>query len=117
MPKNPRSRSGARTSNYGSPARANHDASPFYQSRLHQHLPTDRKVKRALVPGGRACVNLVTYQGEVVLAPFLGGGQSALAAIPSGRSFVGYEINPQCAALAEKRIRISPFPSEDPAKV
>jgi site-specific DNA-methyltransferase (adenine-specific) len=303
MSKTPRSRSGTRTSSYGSPGRANHDASPFYQSRLYQHLPTDRKVsehentvpaqilnrvfcstsekmdalpdqsvhlmvtsppynvgkdydndltldehldllrrvwqevRRVLVPGGRACINvanlgrkpyiplhafiiqdmvslgflmrgeiiwnkassasastawgswrsasnptlrdvheyilvfskdtmrrkqppgrentverddflewtksvwtfpteaarkvghpapfpielpyrliqLYTYQGEVVLDPFLGSGQTALAALQSGRSFVGYEIDPEYAALAESRIRSTSSLPEKPA--
>jgi site-specific DNA-methyltransferase (adenine-specific) len=61
-------------------------------------------------------IQLYTFQGEIVLDPFLGSGQTALAAIQSGRSFIGYEINPEYAALAERRIRSSPFSSENSAK-
>jgi site-specific DNA-methyltransferase (adenine-specific) len=51
------------------------------------------------------CIQLYTYSNEVVLDPFMGSGQTALAALKSGRSFVGYEVNEEYTALAEKRIR------------
>jgi len=37
------------------------------------------------------CIKLFTFQGEVVLDPFMGSGQTALAAIQTGRVFVGYD--------------------------
>lgn len=49
-------------------------------------------------------IQLYTYAGEVVLDPFMGSGQTALAALAAGRQFVGYETNPDYIALAEKRI-------------
>jgi len=51
------------------------------------------------------CIQLYTFEGEVVLDPFMGSGQTAIAAIKSRRHWVGYEINPQYVALAEKRLR------------
>jgi DNA modification methylase len=48
---------------------------------------------------------LYTFEGEVVLDPFMGSGQTALAAIKSGRKYIGYETNPEYVTLAEKRIR------------
>lgn len=51
------------------------------------------------------CIQLYTYSNEVVLDPFMGSGQTALAALKSNRSFVGYEVNEDYTALAEKRIR------------
>jgi site-specific DNA-methyltransferase (adenine-specific) len=50
------------------------------------------------------CIQLYTYSNEVVLDPFMGSGQTALAALRSGRCFVGYEVNEKYQALALKRI-------------
>lgn len=50
-------------------------------------------------------LQLYTYGGEVVLDPFMGSGQTALAALRSGRLYVGYEIDDNYAGLAERRIR------------
>ncbi len=51
------------------------------------------------------CIQLYTYEGEVVLDPFMGSGQTALAALKTGRVYVGYEINPTYVDLAERRIQ------------
>lgn len=50
-------------------------------------------------------IQLFTYSGEVVLDPFMGSGQTALAALKTGRHYLGYEIITDYLALAEKRIR------------
>ena len=50
-------------------------------------------------------IQLYTFSGEVVLDPFMGSGQTALAALKAGRHFVGYEVNEEYLKLAEKRIR------------
>ncbi len=50
-------------------------------------------------------IQLYTFIGEVVLDPFMGSGQTAIAALNSGRHYVGYEINPEYVSLAEKRIQ------------
>ena len=49
-------------------------------------------------------IQLYTYAGEVVLDPFMGSGQTALAAIKAGRRFVGYETSAEYVALAKARI-------------
>ncbi len=49
-------------------------------------------------------IQLYTFEGEVVLDPFMGSGQTALAALRSGRHYVGYEIDPEYLRLAQKRI-------------
>ena len=36
--------------------------------------------------------------------PFMGSGQTAIAAINTKRRYVGYEINPEYVDLAQKRI-------------
>jgi len=50
-------------------------------------------------------IQLYTFQEEVVLDPFMGSGQTALAAIKAGRHYVGYEIADEYVKLALKRIR------------
>lgn len=52
-------------------------------------------------------LQLYTFAGETVLDPFMGSGQTALAAIEAGRSFVGYETDSGYVDLAEKRINIT----------
>ncbi len=49
-------------------------------------------------------IQLYTFENEVVLDPFMGSGQTALAALKSSRRFVGYELNLEYQALANKRI-------------
>ena len=49
-------------------------------------------------------IQLYTFENEIVLDPFMGSGQTALAALKSGRHFVGYELNSEYQTLADKRI-------------
>ena len=51
------------------------------------------------------CIQLYTFKEEVVLDPFMGSGQTAIAAIKTNRYFVGYETNKDYVKLAEKRIK------------
>ena len=46
-----------------------------------------------------------TKQGETVLDPFVGVGSTLKASSVTGRNGVGIELNPEYAALAEKRLR------------
>jgi len=50
-------------------------------------------------------VQLYTFEEEVVLDPFVGSGQAAIAAIKANRHYVGYEISAEYAKLAERRIK------------
>ncbi|MEW6083619.1 MAG: site-specific DNA-methyltransferase [Chloroflexota bacterium] len=49
-------------------------------------------------------IQLYTYSNEVVLDPFMGSGQTALAALKAGRRYVGYELNEEYLELAKRRI-------------
>jgi site-specific DNA-methyltransferase (adenine-specific) len=49
-------------------------------------------------------IQLYTYAGDVVLDPFMGSGQTGIAAVKAGRHFVGYDIDQKYCALAERRI-------------
>jgi site-specific DNA-methyltransferase (adenine-specific) len=50
-------------------------------------------------------IELYAFTGEVVLDPFMGSGQTALAALDTGRVFIGYETNKSYVRLAQRRIR------------
>ncbi|MEW6376720.1 MAG: site-specific DNA-methyltransferase [Thermodesulfobacteriota bacterium] len=50
-------------------------------------------------------IQLYTFEDEVVLDPFIGSGQAAIAAIKTRRHYVGYDINKEYVKLAERRIK------------
>ena len=50
-------------------------------------------------------IQLYTYEEEVVLDPFIGSGQVAIAAVKTNRHYIGYDIDEHYVKLAEKRIR------------
>lgn len=50
------------------------------------------------------CIQLYTFSNETVLDPFMGSGQTALAARKAGRNYVGYELNEEYVKLARSRI-------------
>ena len=52
----------------------------------------------------RRLIELYTFKGEVVLDPFMGSGSTAVAALRTGRHFVGYDLHPDYVALARRRI-------------
>lgn len=43
--------------------------------------------------------------GDVVLDPFMGSGTTAVAALETGRKYIGFEISPEYTALANDRIQ------------
>ena len=49
-------------------------------------------------------IQLYTFSTEIVLDPFMGSGQTALAARKAGRHFVGYEVSEEYCGLARRRI-------------
>lgn len=50
------------------------------------------------------CVALATEPGDLILDPFIGSGTTGLVALQMDRRFVGIELNPSYAAIAEKRL-------------
>ena len=46
-------------------------------------------------------IRLYTYVGDVVLDPFLGSGSTAVAAVRTGRHYVGYDTDPEYIGIAE----------------
>jgi site-specific DNA-methyltransferase (adenine-specific) len=52
----------------------------------------------------RRLIQLYTFKGDVILDPFIGSGQTAIAALKTGRHFIGYEIDKEYCKLATRRI-------------
>jgi modification methylase len=51
------------------------------------------------------CIKLYTFEGDVVLDPFLGSGTTAVAAKALGRHFAGYEVDNEYVKLARERLK------------
>ena len=49
-------------------------------------------------------IELYTYRGDLVLDPFMGAGTTAVAAVRTGRRYVGFDTDSSYIALAEQRI-------------
>jgi len=50
-------------------------------------------------------IQLYTFEEEVILDPFMGSGQAAIAAIKTNRHYGGYDISEEYVKLAERRIK------------
>jgi site-specific DNA-methyltransferase (adenine-specific) len=50
-------------------------------------------------------IELYTFEGDLVLDPFLGSGTTAVAAVESNRHYVGYELDADYIDIAERRIK------------
>jgi site-specific DNA-methyltransferase (adenine-specific) len=55
----------------------------------------------------RRIIELYTFEGDLVLDPFVGSGSTAVAAVESGRHYVGYDVNEEYLAAAAERIAIA----------
>jgi site-specific DNA-methyltransferase (adenine-specific) len=49
-------------------------------------------------------IELYTFAGDLVLDPFMGSGSTAVAAVRTGRHFVGYDTNEAYLDIASARI-------------
>lgn len=49
-------------------------------------------------------IQLYSFKGDIILDPFMGSGTTALSAVKADRKYVGYDVNEEYIALAEKRI-------------
>lgn len=50
-------------------------------------------------------IGLYTYRDDLVVDPFLGAGTTVVAAIRSGRRYLGYDTEPEYVAIARERVR------------
>lgn len=53
-------------------------------------------------------IQLYTFANEIILDPFVGSGSTCVAAIKTGRHYVGYDVDKSYVDLAEKRIERCP---------
>ena len=53
----------------------------------------------------RRLIQLFTYKGDLVLDPFMGSGSTAIAAVESGRHFMGYDADPAYVRMAKLRLK------------
>jgi DNA modification methylase len=49
-------------------------------------------------------IRLYTYEGDLVLDPFMGSGSALVAAARSGRRYVGYDLDPAYVSIARARV-------------
>ncbi len=52
----------------------------------------------------RRLIQLYTFRGDLVLDPFVGAGATAVAAVETGRHYVGYDTVPEYLEIAERRV-------------
>jgi DNA modification methylase len=52
----------------------------------------------------RRFIELYTYLDDLVLDPFLGSGSTAVAAVETGRRYVGYDTSEEYLATAQRRV-------------
>ena len=50
-------------------------------------------------------ISLLSYEGDVVLDPFMGSGTTALAAKRLNRHYIGFEISKEYTEIAENRVK------------
>jgi len=49
-------------------------------------------------------IDLYTYRDDLILDPFVGSGSTAVAAVRTGRHYVGYDLDGSYITLAEQRV-------------
>ncbi|CAN5727239.1 MAG: site-specific DNA-methyltransferase [Acidimicrobiia bacterium] len=52
----------------------------------------------------RRLIELYTYQGDLVLDPYIGSGTTAVAAAMSDRHYIGFDTEPEYIVLAQRRL-------------
>lgn len=51
------------------------------------------------------CILLLSYEGDMVLDPFMGSGTTAVACMRHNRNFIGFEISKKYCEIANERLR------------
>lgn len=105
-----RARSRSQRKQLGLPHIDSIDKSEFMESTLDVWEIPPESAKRIGHPAPfpielpRRLIELYTYEGDVVLDPFMGSGSTAIAAARTRRHYVGFDTDPTYAALARERI-------------
>jgi site-specific DNA-methyltransferase (adenine-specific) len=50
------------------------------------------------------CIKLLSYEGDIILDPFMGSGTTAKMAVLNNRHYIGFELSEQYCEIAKKRI-------------
>ena len=77
------------------------DIPPAHASRIGHPAPFPVELPARLI-------QLYTYEGDLILDPFMGSGTTLLAAIEANRRAAGYDIDPSYVELTRTRIAQSP---------
>ena len=65
----------------------------------------------------RKCIEMYTFEGDVVLDPFLGSGTTAVASKQTGRKYIGVDLSEEYCKIAEQRVESTPLRSTVPVEV
>lgn len=76
---------------------------PVLAGRRFQDERVDHPTQKPLSIS-RRIVKHFSQPGDTVLVPFVGSGSECLAAVMEGRSYEGFELNPEYVSLAERRV-------------
>lgn len=71
---------------------------PESAKRVHHPAPFPIELPRRLI-------ELYSYEGDTILDPFIGSGSTAIAAVRSGRHYIGYENDAGYIQNANERIK------------
>jgi len=52
----------------------------------------------------KRCINLLTYENDIVLDPFMGSGSTAVASIETNRNFLGCDNSKENVDISKERI-------------
>ena len=75
------------------------------------HMAPERKRKNGHCPAPfpvalpKRCINLLSYKGDIVLDPFSGNATTAIAAIQTGRRYIGFELSKTYWDFGNERIK------------
>jgi site-specific DNA-methyltransferase (adenine-specific) len=58
----------------------------------------------------RRLIELYTFEGDLVLDPFIGSGSTAVAAVETRRHFIGYDNQPEYLEIARRRVEAARAP-------
>jgi modification methylase len=53
----------------------------------------------------KRCITALTNEGDTILDPFCGSASTGVAALQTGRNFIGIEISPDYCAMARRRLQ------------
>ena len=56
----------------------------------------------------RKCIEMYTFEGDIVLDPFLGSGTTAVASKQTGRKYIGVDLSEEYCKIAEQRVESTP---------